>query len=131
MASVPAAPASSAPTNAAPRPRLFAYTQAVGLEPSLHRAKRGVGTLALALVWLTLAWRGTGRPERLPHLEEPLLAAPLDRARLPAPATLRRSLGAFSTKGLREAVEAAYRAELPRRPGRVWAALAALYVGGG
>jgi hypothetical protein len=123
MASVPAAPAMPAPTNAAPLPRLFAYTQAVGLEPYLHRAKRGVGTLALALVWLTLAWRGTGRPERLPHLEEPLLAALLDRARLPAPATLRRSLGAFSTKGVREAVEAAYRAELPRRPGRVWAAL--------
>jgi Transposase DDE domain len=123
MGSVPAAPAVPAPTNAAPLPRLFAYAQALGLEAHLYRARRGVGTLALALVWLTLAWRGTGRPERLPQLDEPLLAALLDRARLPGPATLRRSLGAFSTKGVREAVEAAYRAELPRRPGRVWAAL--------
>jgi hypothetical protein len=44
-----------APTNAAPLPRLFAYTQALGPEPCLRRAKRGVSTLALALVWLTLA----------------------------------------------------------------------------
>jgi hypothetical protein len=123
MPSVPVAPAPPAPTNAAPLPRLFAYTQALGLEPYLQRTKRGVSTLALALVWLTLAWRGTGRPERLPQLAEPLLAALLDRPRLPAPETLRRGLAAFSTKGVREAVEAAYRAELPRRPGRVWAAL--------
>ena len=82
-----------------------------------------MSTLALALVWLTLAWRGTGRPERLRHLDEPLLAALLGRARLPAPETLRRGLGPFSPKGVRQAVEAAYRAELPRRPGRMWAAL--------
>jgi hypothetical protein len=88
-----------------------------------YRAKRGVGTLTLALVWLTLAWRGTGRPERLAQLAEPLRAALLGRSRLPAPETLRRGLSAFSTKGVREAVEAAYRAELPRRAGRVWAAL--------
>ena len=50
------------PTNVAPLPRLLAYTQALGLEPYLGRAKRGVGILALALVWLVLAWRGTGRP---------------------------------------------------------------------
>jgi hypothetical protein len=123
MASVLIWSLTATPTNAAPLPRLFAYVQALGLEAHLYRAKRGVGTLALALVWLTLAWRGTGRPERLPQLDEPLLAALLDRARLPAPATLRRSLGTFSTKGVREAVEAAYRAELPRRAGRVWAAL--------
>src|SRR5436309_9559613 len=123
MASVPVTPVAAAPTNAAPLPRLFAYTQALGLEAYLFRAKRGVSTLALALVWLTLAWRGTGRPERLMDLDEPLLATLLGRARLPAPQTLRRGLGAFSTKGVREAVEAAYRAELPRRTGRVWAAL--------
>jgi hypothetical protein len=123
MPSVRAAPLALAPTNVAPLPRLFAYTQALGLERHLDRAKRGVSPLVLALVWLTLAWRGTGRPERLAQLDEPLLAALLDRARLPAPDTLRRGLGAFSTKGVREAVEAAYRAELPRRPGRVWVAL--------
>jgi hypothetical protein len=123
MASVRVPAPAATPTNAAPLPRLFAYAQALGLEPYLYRAKRGLGTLAQALVWLTLAWRGTGRPERLTQLGEPLLAALLDRSRLPAPATLRRGLGAFSTKGVREAVEAAYRAELPRRPGRVWAAL--------
>ncbi len=128
MASVPSAPGSQdaptlTPTNAAPLPRLLAYTQALGLEPYLGRAKRGVGTLALALVWLVLAWRGTGRPERLAQVDEPLLAALLDRARLPAPDTLRRSLAYFSSQGLREAVEATYRAELPRRTGRVWVAL--------
>jgi Transposase DDE domain len=123
MASVRIPASAATPTNAAPLPRLFAYAQALGLEAHLSRAKRGVSTLALALVWLTLAWRGTGRPERLAQLDEPLLAALLDRTRLPAPATLRRSLGAFSTEGVREAVEAAYRAELPRRPGRVWVTL--------
>jgi hypothetical protein len=126
MASVPAAPGASArptPTNAAPLPRLFAYTQTLGLDAALFRAKRGVSTLALALIWLTLAWRGTGRPERLKQLDEPLLAALLGRSRLPAPETLRRGLAAFSPKGVRHAVEAAYRAEVPRRPGRVWVAL--------
>jgi Transposase DDE domain len=123
MASVRVPTPAATPTNAAPLPRLFAYAQALGLEAHLSRAKRGVSTLALALVWLTLAWRGTGRPERLAQLDDPLLAALLDRPRLPAPATLRRSLDAFSTKGVREAVEAAYRAELPRRTGRVWATL--------
>jgi hypothetical protein len=121
------APAAT-PTNAAPLPRLFACAQALALEAHLSHAKQGVSTLALALVWLTLAWRGTGRPERLPHLDEPLLAGLLDRARLPAPATLRRSLDAFSTEGVREAVEVAYHAELLRRPGRVWAALDAQQV---
>src|SRR5262245_21286891 len=123
MASVPAAPAPPTPTNAAPLPRLFAYTQTLGLDTALFRAKRGMGTLALALLWLTLAWRGTGRPERLKQLDAPLLAALLGRARLPAPETLRRGLAAFSPKGLRHAVEAAYRAEWPRRSGRVWVAL--------
>jgi hypothetical protein len=102
---------------------LFAYAQGLGLEPYLRHARRGVGTLALALVWLTLAWRGTGRPDRLAALDEPVLAPLLGRPRVPAPETLRRGLAAFSPKGVREAVEAAYRAELPRRPGRVWAAL--------
>ena len=113
------------PTNLAPLPRLLAYTQRLGLERFLlHRPKRGVPVLTLALMWLVLAWRGTGRPERVAHLGEPLLAALLGRARLPAAETLRRGLRAFSTKGLREAVEAAYRAELPRRgAGRVWVAL--------
>jgi DDE family transposase len=124
MASVAPPPAPGPrPTNAAPLPRLLAYAQSLGLERHLFRARRGVPTLALALLWLTLAWRGTGRPERLALLDEPLLAAMLGLARLPVPQTLRRSLAYFSTKGLREAVEAAYRAELPRRAGRVWAAL--------
>jgi hypothetical protein len=61
------------------------------------------------------------------QLQEPLLAALLGRERLPAAETRRRSLRYFSTKGLREAVEAAYRAELPRRfsrgTGRLWVAL--------
>ena len=121
MTSVP--PAVPRPTNLAALPRLLAYAQALGLEGYLSRPKRGLSTLALALVWLVLAWRGTGRPHRLGLLDEPLLAALLGRARLPTAQTLHRSLGYFSAKAVRGAVEAAYLAELPRRAGRVWAAV--------
>jgi hypothetical protein len=111
------------PTNLASLPRLPAYAQGLKLERHLVRAKRGVPTLALALVWLVLAWRGTGRPHRLGLLEEPLLAALLGRSRAPSARTLHRSLAYFSAKAVRQAVEAAYQAELPRRSGRVWAAV--------
>jgi DDE family transposase len=111
------------PTNLAPLPRLLAYAQALGLERHLFRARRGIPTLVLALVWLVLAWRGTGRPHRLGLLDEPVLAALLGRSRVPVPQTLYRSLDSFSAKGVRAAVEASYRAELPRRGGRVWAAV--------
>ena len=121
MASVP--PAAPRPTNLARLPRLLAYAQSLGLEGHLSRPKRGLSTLALALVWLVLAWRGTGRPHRLGLLDEPLLAALLGRARLPTAQTLHRSLGYFSVKAVRAAVEAAYLAGLPRRAGRVWAAV--------
>jgi hypothetical protein len=50
------------PTNQAPLVRLLAYSQALGLERHLRRAKRGVPTLVLRLVWLVLAWRGSSRP---------------------------------------------------------------------
>jgi DDE family transposase len=111
------------PTNLASLPRLLSYTQSLKLEPYLDRAKRGMPTLALALVWLVLAWRGTGRPHRLGLLEEPLLAALLGRSRAPTAQTLHRSLRYFSAKAVRQAVEAAYRAELPRRAGRIWVAV--------
>jgi hypothetical protein len=116
-------PAAPRPTNLARLPRLLAYAQSLGLEGHLSRPKRGLSTLALALVWLVLAWRGTGRPHRLGLLDEPLLAALLGRARLPTARTLHRSLGYFSATAVRAAVEAAYLAELPRRAGRVWAAV--------
>lgn len=111
------------PTNLAALPRLLAYAQGLGLDRHLARAKRGIPTLALALVWLVLAWRGTGRPERLDRLDEPLLAALLGRARQPSARTLLRSVAYFSAHDVRRAVEASYLAELPRRDGRVWAAL--------
>lgn len=120
MAIVPPAPL---PTNLAPLPRLLAYAQALGLERHLHRPKRGVPTLALALLWLVLAWRGSGRPEHLAQVDEPLLAALLGVARLPCPRTLRRSAGHFAAREVRAAVEAAYLAGLPHRAGRVWAAI--------
>lgn len=122
MPIVPPSPP-AVPTNAAPLPRLLAYTQSLGLEAHLHRPKRGLSTLALALVWLVLAWRDSGRPYHLESLDEPLLPALLGCRRLPSPRTLYRSLGRYSAKGLRAAVEAAYLAELPHRAGRVWAAL--------
>jgi Transposase DDE domain len=111
------------PTDSAPLVRLLAYTQGLGLERYLDRRKRGVSTLVLSLVWLVLAWQGSGRPHHLGHLADPLLAALLGLARLPTPQTLHRSLTYFSAHALRAAVEAAYRAELPHRSGRIWVAL--------
>jgi hypothetical protein len=102
---------------------LFAYTQRLGLERYLARPKRGLSTLVASLLWLTLAWRGSGRPYHLQHLDEPLLAALLGLGRLPSAESLRRSLAHFPAQAVRHAVEAAYLAELPRRSGRIWAAL--------
>ena len=123
MASVPPVAAAPQPSNLLPLARLFAYTQRLGLEQWLARPKRGPSTLALNLLWLTLAWRGTGRPHRLRLLAEPLLPALLGPARLPTPQTLHRSLRYCAAHGVRRAVEAAYLAELPHRSGRVCAAL--------
>jgi hypothetical protein len=102
---------------------LLAYTQSVGLERFLDRPKRGVPLLRLVVLWLVLAWLGTGRPFHLDQIVEPLLAVLLGGSRLPCAKTLRRSLTHLATKDVRAAVEAAYQAELPRRTGRVWAAL--------
>jgi hypothetical protein len=123
MASVPPAAEAAQPTNLAPLPGLFAYAQGLGLERELSRPKRGIPTLVLALLWLTLAWRGSGRPERVAALDEPFLAALLGLPGLPDPRTLHRSLAYFPARALRAAVEAAYRAELGRRTGRVWVAV--------
>ena len=73
------------PTRSAPLVRLLAYTQRVGLEPHLDRRKRGLSTLLLSLVWLILAWQGSGRPHHLRQVTDPLLAALLGVARLPTP----------------------------------------------
>lgn len=123
MSSVPAFPPDVQPTNVAPLPRLFAYTASLGLERFLGRPKRGLSTLVLSLVWLTLAWRGSGRPHHVGLLQEPLLAALLGVDRLPTAQTLHRALGYFAAHDLRAAVEASYLAELPRRSGRIWVAL--------
>lgn len=121
MVSVP--PASSQPTDLAALPELLAYAQQLDLTPHLERPKRGLSTLAASLLWLCLAWRGSGRPYHLYHLHEPLLAAIIGRPRLPTPQTLYRSLSYFSAKALREAVEAAYRAELEHRQEKIWVAV--------
>ena len=111
------------PTRSAPLVRLLAYTQSLGLEPYLDRRKRGLSTLVLSLVWLVLAWQGSGRPHHLDQLADPLLTALWGVARLPTPQTLHRSLTYFSAQAIRAAVEAAYQAELSRRSGRLWVAL--------
>src|SRR5688500_16046840 len=123
MASVPTTAPAAQPTNVAPLPGLFAYAQSLGLERHLWRARRGVSTLALSLLWLALAWRGTGRPERLGAVEEPLLAELVGLPALPSAQTLLRGLGRLPARALRAAVEAAYAAELGRRAGRVWVAI--------
>ena len=111
------------PTDLARLPQLVAYTQSLGLEQYLHRRKRGIPTLALALLWLSLAWRGSGRPYHLGHYEEPLLAALIGRHRLPSDQTLYRSLAYFSAKALRRAVEEAYLHSRAVVPGKVWVAV--------
>jgi hypothetical protein len=123
MRSVPVSAAPVQPTNAAPLPRLFAYTSSLGLERFLDRRKRGLSTLVLSLVWLTLAWRGSGRPHHVGLLREPLLAALLGVDRLPTAQTLHRALAYFAAHDVRAALEVAYLAGLPRRAGRIWAAL--------
>lgn len=119
MPIVPPAPRPAVPTNAAPLPRLLAYAQSLGLEAHLRRPKRGLPTLALALAWLVLAWRDSGRPHHLDSLDEPLLAALLGRGRAPCARTLRRRLAYFPAQAVRRAVEAAYLAGLPHLAGRV------------
>jgi hypothetical protein len=116
-------PADVQPTNLAPLGSLLAYTESLGLARYLARPKHGIATLALSVIWLVLAWRGTGRPHHLGLLEEPLLAALLGRERVPTAQTLHRSLAYFAAPDVRAALEAAYCAELPRRPGRIWVAL--------
>jgi hypothetical protein len=77
----------------------------------------------LALLWLCLAWRGSGRPYHLGYYQEPLLAALIGRHRLPCDQTLYRSLAYFSVKALRRAVEASYLQSRAVLPGRVWVAV--------
>jgi Transposase DDE domain len=122
MASLPPA-VTPLPTDLAALPQLLAYTQALGLERWLARPKRGLPLLVLALSWLVLAWRGSGRPDHAALLDEPLLVALLRQARGASRSTLRRSLDQFSAQGVRRAVEAAYLATVPRRTGRIWVAL--------
>jgi hypothetical protein len=121
MASLP--PASPLPTDLSALPKLLAFTQHLGLERYLHRPKRGIPTLALALLWLCLAWRGSGRPYHLGQLDEPLLAALIGRHRLPSDQALYRSLAYFSAKALRRAVEEAYLQSRNAVPGRIWVAV--------
>jgi hypothetical protein len=80
--------------------------------------------LVVVLVWLVLAWKGTGRPSRAAAaLADPIVPAVLGRARLPDAETLRRGLGALPARAVRAAVEASYGAEIGRRAGRVWVAV--------
>lgn len=123
MASLPPASPSPLPTDLAALPKLLAYAQSLDVERYLHRPKRGIPTLALALLWLCLAWRGSGRPYHLGQLDEPLLAALIGRHRLPSDQTLYRSLAYFSAKALRRAVEETYLRSRSEVPGRVWAAV--------
>jgi len=111
------------PTNLAALPQLLAYAQALDLAGHLQRRKRGLTALVLALLWLVLAWRGSGRPQHVVLIDAPLLLALLGLKRLPTDRTLRRSLRHFSAHGVRRAVEVAYLAELPKRVGQVWAAI--------
>src|SRR5579872_1156363 len=123
MVSLSPASPSPLPTDLAPLPRRLAYTQSLGLERHLHRPKRGIPALSLALLWLCLAWRGSGRPYHLGSYEEPLLATLIGRHRLPCDQTLYRSLAYFSAKALRRAVEEAYLRSRTVVPGTVWAAV--------
>src|SRR5438270_7920437 len=121
MASVP--PTSSRPTALAALPDLLSYAQHLGLDHHLIRPKRGLSTLAASILWLCLAWRNSGRPYHLAHLDEPFLAAIIGRPQLPTPRTLYRSLSYYSARAVRQAVQDAYLATLPHRSGKVWVAI--------
>src|SRR5947209_12542085 len=121
MASV--VPASPQPTDLAALPALLSYAEQLGLDRHLARPKRGLSTLAASVLWLCLAWRGSGRPYHLAHLQEPFLAAIIGRPRLPTSRTLYRSLAYFSAHALRAAVQDAYLATLPHRQGTIWVAV--------
>src|SRR5947209_3069738 len=121
MASV--APASPQPTDLAALPALQSYAEQLGLDCHLTRPKCGLSTLAASVLWLCLAWRGSGRPYHFCHLDEPFLAAIIGRPQLPTPRTLYRSLAYYSAHALRQAVQDAYLATLPHRSGKIWAAV--------
>jgi len=65
MANVPTPAVTAQPTNLSALPQLLAYAQTLGLERHLQRPTRGLPTLALAWLWLVLAWCGRGRPQHL------------------------------------------------------------------
>jgi hypothetical protein len=123
MPTVPRVLPSAQPTHLAPLAERLASTPALGLEPWLRRPNRGLSPLVRSLLWRVLAGHGRGRPAHRAQLDEPLLATLLGLAGLPTAETLRRRLAQFPTQAVRRAVEAAYRAELARRPDRIGAAL--------
>jgi hypothetical protein len=115
--------AAALPTDLAGLPGCWRTPRPWACNAFLFRPTQGIPSLVLALVWLVLAWRGTGRPHHVAELREPLLAALLGRDRLPSATTLYRSLRRFSAQAVRGAVETAYQAELSRRTERVWVSL--------
>jgi hypothetical protein len=86
------------PTYLTPLPHLMACAQRLGLEQYLSRPKHGCSTLILAIAWLVLAWRGSGRPYQVRYLADPLHAALLGREQLPSAKTFARSLAYYAVK---------------------------------
>jgi len=117
------APSQPVPTGLAALPHLLAYAQQLDLRRWLDRPKRGVPTLIMALWWLILSWRGSGRPEHASLLDEPLLLDLMGQRRRPSLSTLVRSLHYFAAHDLRQAVQDSYLATLEDRPGRIWVSL--------
>jgi hypothetical protein len=111
------------PTGLAALPCLLAYTQQLDLRRWLDRPKRGIPTLVLAVWWLVLSWRGSGRPAHGALLDEPLLLGVLGQEQRPNSSPLLRSLRYFSAHDLRHAVQTSYTATLEQRSGRIWVSL--------
>lgn len=109
-------------TSLACLPRLVSYSQQVLAKGAFLRAGRGVPLWSLALLWLVLAWRGSGRATHLPYVADGVLALLAGLSTLPCSKTLARSLHRFPVRALRQALEAQYLATVPRRSRR-WVAL--------
>lgn len=109
-------------TGLAPLPLLLAYTERVLPKSAFVSTGRGVSTVGMALLWLVLAWRGSGRPSHLRLLVDAVIAVLVGLSVLPCPKTLARSLDRFAVRPLRHMLEAQYRTTRPRRARR-WVAL--------
>lgn len=109
-------------TSLACLPKLLSYTQQVLPKEAFVRPGRGVSLWSLALIWLVLAWRGSGRATHLPYFADAVLAVLVGLTALPCSKTLARSLSRCAVRPIRRALEDQYLTTVPKHDRR-WVAL--------